>query len=54
MGERIDSSLEVAVAAQHGGGNQVSALDRLADRRRQRAAVADAGRAPVAHQVEAQ
>ena len=50
----VDPALEVAVAAQDGDGDQVVFVDRLGDLRRQRARVADAGRAAVADQVEAE
>jgi len=48
-----DPALEVAVARQHRGGDQVVIVDRLADRCRQRAGVADASGAAIAHEVEA-
>ena len=54
QGQRVDAAFEVAVAAQHRGRDQIALLDRRADRLRQRPAVADAGRAAVADQVEAQ
>ena len=50
----VDPALEVAVAGEDGDGDQVVFLDRLGDRGRQRARVADAGRAAVADQVEAE
>ena len=48
----VDPALEVAVAAEHGDGDQVVAVDLFGDRRGQGAGVADAGRAAVADQVE--
>src|SRR5690606_35930186 len=51
---RVDATLEVAVAAEHRGDDQFMLVDRLADFRDERAAVADAGRAAVADGVEAQ
>ncbi len=50
--QRIDASLEVAVATEHGRGHQIALRDGLRDRVRQRSAVADAGRAAVADGVE--
>ena len=51
---RVDAALEVAVAAEHGGDDEVVRLDGLGDGVGQRAAVADAGGAAVADQVEAE
>ena len=51
---RIDAALEVAIAAEHGGCHESPSRDRLGDRFRQRATVADAGRATVTHGVEPQ
>jgi hypothetical protein len=51
---RVHPALEIAVARQHRGGDQIIVVDGLRDRRIQRAGVADAGGAAVAHQVEAQ
>ena len=48
----VDAAFEVAVAAEDGGHHQAALGDRPGDRGRQRAAVADAGRAAVPHQVE--
>jgi hypothetical protein len=53
-GQRMDAALEVAVARQHGGDDQLVLLDRLRDRLVERAAVADARRAAVAHDAEAE
>ena len=52
--ERMDPALEVAVARQDGRHDQVVGLDRLGDRRVERAGVADAGRAAVAGEGEAE
>ena len=49
---RGNSPLEVAVARQHGGGHQIAFVDRGRNRRIQRAGIADAGGAAVAHEVE--
>ena len=49
----MDAALEVAVARQHRRDHQVVVLDRLRDRCVERPAVADAGRAAVADEVEA-
>ena len=51
---RVDPALEVPVAGQHGDDGEVVVVDRLADRRRQRPGVADAGGAAVADEVEAE
>ncbi len=48
----VDPAFEVAVAGKHRRRHQVALVDRLRDRLGQRAAVADAGRAAVAHEVE--
>ena len=50
----IDAALEVAVAGEHGGGDEVVVVDRFGDLRRQRAGVADAGGAAEADEVEAE
>ena len=50
--ERMDAPLEVAIARQHGRDDQVVLLDRLGDRRVERAGVPDARRAAVAGQRE--
>ena len=50
---RVDAALEVAVARQHGEGDQVIFVDGLGDRLVQRAGVADTGRAAIADEVEA-
>ena len=51
---RVDPSLEVAISAQHRDDDELVILHRLGDRRRQRPAIADARRATVTDQVEAQ
>ena len=51
---RMDACLEVAVAGQHGGANQVVLHDGFLDRFRQRAGVADTGGAAITGQVEAE
>ena len=48
----LNAPLEVAVAAQHRGDDEVARLDFGRDVVGQRTAVADAGRAAVAHEVE--
>ena len=50
--ERVDPALEVAVARQDRGDDQVVLLDRRGDRLVERPGVADAGRAAVAGQRE--
>jgi hypothetical protein len=50
---RVDATLEVAVAAQDGGGDQIVLLHRGADGLQHQAAVADAGGAAVTDKVEA-
>ena len=50
----VDPALEVAVARQHRDDREVGVVDDLGDLGRQRAAVADAGRAAVADEVEAE
>ena len=52
--QRVDPALEVAVARQDRGDDQVVRLDRRGDRVVERAGVADAGRAAVAGQREAE
>ena len=52
--ERVDPALEVAVARQDGGRDELVGLDRPGDRLVERAGVADAGRAAVAGQGEAE
>ncbi len=49
---RRDTAFEVAVTGENAGRNQALVVDRLGDRRRQRAGVADAGRAAEANEVE--
>ena len=51
---RVDARLEVAVARQHGGADQVVLGDRVVDLGRQVAGVADAGGAAVGGDVEAE
>ncbi|GJE04384.1 hypothetical protein GMJLKIPL_6346 [Methylobacterium isbiliense] len=51
---RIHPALEVAVAREHGGRDDVVVVDRLRDRRGQRPGIADAGGAAEAHEVEAE
>ena len=51
---RIDAALEVAVARQHRGGDQIVLADRRGNLRRERAGIADAGRAAEADDVEAE
>ena len=51
---RIDAALEVAVAGKHRAGDEVVLVDRLGDRLRQRPGIADAGRAAIADEVEAE
>ena len=50
----VDPALEVAVAREHRADDEVVFVDRLRDLLGQRAGVADAGRAAVADQVEAE
>ena len=50
----LDAPLEVAIAAQHRGDDQVACLDVRRHVVGQRAAVADAGRAAVADEIEAE
>ena len=50
----VDAALEVAVARQHGDDREVLVVDDLGDLVRQRPGVADAGRAAVADEVEAE
>ena len=50
----VHPALEVAVARQHRRGDDVVVVDRLRDRLRQRAGIADAGGAAEAHEVEAE
>src|SRR5450756_2712034 len=50
--ERVDPALEVAVAGQDGGDDEVVRLDRLRDRLLERPRIADAGRAAVADEGE--
>ena len=52
--ERVDAPLEVAVAGQDGGDDELVVLDDLGDRRVERAGVADARRAAVAGEREAE
>ena len=51
---RVDPALEVAVAGEHGDDREVLGADDVGDLLRQRAGVADAGRAAVADEVEAE
>ena len=48
------AAFEIAVAGEDADRDQVLLVDRLADRLRQRARIADAGRAAVADEVEAE
>ncbi len=50
----VDAAFKVAVTAQHGGGNQLVLIDHTGHGCGQRSAVADAGRAAIAHHVEAE
>ena len=50
----VDPALEIAIAGQHRGGDQVLVVDGLGNLRRQRAGIADAGGAAEADQVEAE
>ena len=50
----VDAALEVAVAREHRDDREVLGLDDVGDLLRQRAGVADAGRAAVADEVEAE
>ncbi len=50
---RRDAAFEIAVAGEHGRGDDAVVVDRLRDRLRQRARIADAGRAAEADEVEA-
>ena len=50
----VDARLEVAVSREDGADDEVALVDRFADRVRQRAGVADARRAAVADEVEAE
>ena len=56
VGARIgaDAALEVPVPGEDGAGDEVVLADRARDLGRERSAVADAGRAAVAHHVEAE
>ena len=49
---RLDPSFKVAIAAEHSGNDQIPVLHFGRDIVRERAAVADTGRTPVAHQSE--
>ena len=49
----VDATLEVAVAREHRRHHELAVGDRLGDRVRQRAGIADAGGAAIADQVEA-
>ena len=51
---RVDAAFEVAVAGKHGGSDEIVLADGLGDFRRQRAGIADAGRAAEADQIEAE
>ena len=50
----MHAALEVAVAGEHGDGDELVVLDRVGDRLVERAGVADAGRAAVADELEAE
>ena len=50
----VDAALEIAVAREHRGGDEIVLVDRLGDLRRQRSGIADAGGAAEADQVEAE
>ena len=50
----MDATLEVAIAREDRGHDEIVLLDRLVDGLVQRAAVADAGGAAIAHDVEAE
>jgi len=50
----MNAALEIAVSAQHGNGHEAVVLDGRADMLFERAAVADARRAAVANQLEAE
>ncbi len=52
--ERVDAALEVAVAREHGADGELVVAHGLGDLVRERARVADAGRAAVADELEAQ
>ena len=54
FGQRIDATFEVAIAAQHGRGDQIAGLDCVGNRFRQRTTVADARRATIADGVKTQ
>ena len=49
----VDAPLEIAVARQDGADREIALIDRLRNRLRQRPGIADAGRAAIADQVEA-
>jgi hypothetical protein len=51
---RIDAALEIAITGKHRRGDEVVLLDRLRDRFRQWARIADAGGAAIAHEIEAE
>src|SRR3546814_12434132 len=48
---RSHTAFEVAVARQHGGGDDIVAVDRLRNRRRERPRIADAGGAAIADEI---
>src|SRR5260370_33443619 len=52
--DRVNTALEIAVAAQDRANDQISLLDRPGDRFGDRTAIADTSRASVADQVEPQ
>ena len=52
--ERVDAALEVAVAREHGADGELVVAHGLGDLVRERARVADAGRAAVADELEAE
>ena len=48
----MDPAFEIAITAEHGDSHQIAFFDRPGDDGRQRAAVADAGRAAIAYKME--
>ena len=50
----MHARLEIAVAGEHAGGDEIVFGDRLLDGRVERAGIADAGRAAVADDLEAE
>ncbi len=51
---RIDAAFEIAIAGEHGGRHQIALGDGIGDRFGERAGIADAGGAAIAHQIEAE